>query len=288
MFDRVAVGDFEVFALLDGVRDIDMPIVEAFPAPDPAQVLAYKARYPSVYGQDDMWRLTIRAWLIRHPGGQILLDTGIGPKEAPGFEWFEVAGLLHDALAEIGTSAGDIPTVVISHVHDDHVGGTADAHGKPAFPNASYLVQNADIEFLREAAKQDDEQRGIWNFSLAPLEAAGVLVGLDGDTDIAPGIRAHHKPGHTPGHQVLRISVGDGPGILLAADTFNHPAQFAHPDWPSGPDNDPDTASATRREVLAELATEAGTTIATTHFGEPFGHLVAGVDHEPSWEPLRA
>ena len=287
MFDRVTVGNVEVFALLDGASDIGMPIVEAFPAPDPQRLLAYKSRYPAVYGRDDAWHLIIRAWLIRHPAGQILMDTGIGPAGGPGASWFEVPGELHAALAEVGTSAAEIPTVVISHVHDDHVGGTAGADGKPAFPNASYLVQRADIEFLREAAGRSEEQREIWDFCLAPLEAAGVLSALDGDTDLGQGIRAHHRPGHTPGHQVVRIGGADGSGVLLSADTFNHPAQFAHPDWPSEQDLDPGGASATRREVLAELAMEVGTIVATTHFGEPFGRMVAGVDHEPSWEPLR-
>jgi glyoxylase-like metal-dependent hydrolase (beta-lactamase superfamily II) len=288
MFDRVAIGDVEVFALLDGVRDAE-PIVDAFHAPSPELLLAYRSRYPAVYGKDDTWRLAIRAWLIRHPAGQILMDTGIGPEGGPGFGWFEAPGEIHSALAEVGTSAADIPSVVISHVHDDHIGGTSTADGKPAFPNASYLVQRADIDFLREAAAAGDEEQGpIWEFCLSPLEAAGALVALDGDTDLAPGIRTHHKPGHTPGHQVVRIGGPDGAQLLLSADTFNHPAQFAHPDWASGPDGDPEKASATRREVLAELATEPGTIVAPTHFGEPFGRLVAGIDHEPSWEPLRA
>jgi glyoxylase-like metal-dependent hydrolase (beta-lactamase superfamily II) len=287
MFDRVTVGDYEIFALHDGVQDCDR-MADAFPVADQDQLMAYKTRYPGVYGNDDLWRLTIRAWLIRHPGGQILLDTGIGPETAPGFEWFHAAGELHAALAEVGTSAAEIPTVVLSHVHDDHIGGTATGDGKPAFPNASYMVQRADVDFLRGLAESGSEEHRVsWDVSMAPLEAAGVLVTLDGDTDIAPGIRVHHRPGHTPGHQVLRIGAADGSRILLSADTFNHPAQFAHPDWPSGPDNDPETAAATRRDVLAELATEAGTMIAPTHFGESFGYLVAGVDHEPSWEPVR-
>jgi glyoxylase-like metal-dependent hydrolase (beta-lactamase superfamily II) len=285
-FDRISVGHVEVFALLDGVRDIDTHITEAFPGSPPDELLAHRSRHPGIYGEGDCWRLAIRAWLIRHADGLILVDTGIGQATAPGVEWFGATGELHTALSEAGSAASDIGTVVISHVHDDHVGGTVDTDGAPAFPNARYLIHHADIEWLREAAKEDDEDRAVWETLLAPLEDAGAIDALDGDKTLAPGISVHHAPGHTPGHQIVRIAGDDGTRALIAADTFNHPAQLAHPDWPSAPDDDHAMAAATRRSVLAELAADPATTIAPTHFGEAFGHMVTGADHSAAWEPL--
>ena len=285
-FDRISVGGVEVFALLDGVRDIDTPITDAFPDSPRDELLAYRTRYPDIYGEEDRWRITIRAWLIRHAGSQILVDTGIGQATAPGVEWFGVPGDLHTALSEAGTAAIDIDTVVISHVHDDHVGGTVDAGGGVAFPNARYLIQRADIEWQREAAKESDEDRAVWETLLAPLEAARAAVALDGHDPLAAGISVHHAPGHTPGHQVVRVAGDDGSRALIAADTFNHPAQLAHPDWPSGPDDDHAMAAATRRLVLAELAADPETTFSATHFGEAFGRMVTGADHLASWQPL--
>jgi glyoxylase-like metal-dependent hydrolase (beta-lactamase superfamily II) len=176
--------------------------------------------------------------------------------------------------------------VVISHVHDDHVGGTVDADGALAFPNARYLIQRADVEWQREAAKENDEDRAVWERSLAPLEAAGAMVPIEGDKTLAAGISLHHAPGHTPGHQIVRVTGDGGARALLAADTFNHPAQLAHPDWASGPDDDRALAATTRRLVLAELAAEPATTIAATHFAEAFGHMVTGADHSAWWQPL--
>ena len=101
-----------------------------------------------------------------------------------------------------------------------------------------------------------------------------------------PAYRSATRRAIHPGTRSIRIAGDDGTKALIAADTFNHPAQFAHPDWPSGPDNDHATAAATRRLVLAELAAEPATTIAPTHFGEAFGHMVTGADHSAAWEPL--
>ncbi len=42
---------------------------------------------------------------------------------------------------------------------------------------------------------------------LAVAEAAGVLRPIDAATvELAPGVSAHHSPGHTPGHYVVRVS----------------------------------------------------------------------------------
>jgi glyoxylase-like metal-dependent hydrolase (beta-lactamase superfamily II) len=68
---------------------------------------------------------------------------------------------------------------------------------------------------------------------------------------------------------------------LITGDVFNHPIQLPHPEWPSGTDSDPATATRTRRAILAQLASEPGTPIAPSHFAEPFGEarLDAGGKH---------
>ena len=95
---------------------------------------------------------------------------------------------------------------------------------------------------------------------------------LEGDTSLSEHLELRHAPGHTPGHQVLRVA-SEGSRALLSADAFNHPAQLAHPDWPSGSDDDVDDAIATRRAILAELAAHRETVLAPTHFAESFGRV---------------
>ncbi|HEY7401094.1 MAG TPA: MBL fold metallo-hydrolase [Actinomycetota bacterium] len=278
------VGTVRVIALLDGVRDIG-PIEESYPGAPVDGLLAYRDRYPELYGDGDSWRLHIHVWLIEHPGGVILFDTGVGPPTAPAFAWFGEGGRLASELSAAGFEPGDVDVVVVSHVHDDHIGGTATSGGDPAFPSARYLLQRADWDWQRELARESEEDRTIWETLLAPLERAGVVDLVDGDHRLAPGVEARHSPGHTPGHQVVLVSSDDA-RVLITADSFNHPAQLAHPDWSAASDADPEAAAGRRRWILADLAEHAGTIVAPTHFAESFGTIEAGADGLPGWTPL--
>jgi glyoxylase-like metal-dependent hydrolase (beta-lactamase superfamily II) len=273
-YETVTVGDVEISALLD-VDVTDEPMVDAFPGAPADELLAAKATYPDIYGPDDVWRLRVRAWLVRHPGGVLLLDTGVGPETSPAMGWCASPGVARETFDEVGASPDDVDTVAISHSHDDHVGGVVLADGSPAFPRARYVIQRADHDWERDAAQTGENP--TWTALLEPLSVAGVLDVIEGDHQLTDDIALHHAPGHTPGHQVIRIESGDG-RALLSADTWNHPIQLAHPGWESGSDNDRAEAEVTRRALLAELATDPSVLVATTHFAESFGHIRHGAN----------
>ncbi len=279
------VGHIRVATLLDGDADIETPLADAF-ADFPSDALAsYADRVPGLSGASGAWHLYSRAWLVVHPGGVVLVDTGVGGGRAPAAGWVPEPGRLHDALREAGATADQIDTVVISHVHDDHLGGavTDDDVPVPAFPRAKYLIQRDDIAFQREAATESDDDREILERSLEPLLAAGVVETLDGHHRLADGIELRHAPGHTPGHQIVRIS-SKGRRLTISADAFLHPAQLAHPDWPASTDAHPSRAAATRRELIASLFSNPGTIVAPTHLDVPFGTVATGRDGLAAWQ----
>jgi glyoxylase-like metal-dependent hydrolase (beta-lactamase superfamily II) len=280
--ETITVGNVEIVALLD-VDVNDEPIADAFPGAPDGAMLAGKARYPDVYADDDAWRLRVRVWLIRHPGGLLLLDTGVGPETSPAMDWCPQTGVSLDSLAEIGVEPDAIDVVALSHAHDDHIGGILAPDGSPAFPQARYLLQRADHAWLRGRGAEGDVP-STFERSLAPLERAGVLELIDGDHRISEQIQLRHAPGHTPGHQVLRVASG-GAQALLSADTWNHPLQLANPDWWAGSDDDHERSTATRRALLAELLAEPETVVAPTHFGEAFGHVSPDPDGPSAWHP---
>jgi glyoxylase-like metal-dependent hydrolase (beta-lactamase superfamily II) len=284
--DALQIGDIEVLALIDGDQDLGSPIAEAYPDIPVEHLVADRDLDPGVYGSDGSHRLRVRAWLVRHPAGVLLVDTGIGRSGAPGVEWFGVPGTLLDGLGETGTPPDAIDTVLLTHVHDDHIGGTVifddEQVPAPAFPNARYVLQAADREWQRELARADEEDRVIESLLLRPLEDAGVLDVIEGDHPLSDGLEAHLAPGHTPGHQVVRIRSGDRRAII-SADAFNHRLQVGHPDWPSGSDDAPADAAETRRALLAEALAHPGTTLAPSHFSDSFGHIHSGADGSASW-----
>jgi glyoxylase-like metal-dependent hydrolase (beta-lactamase superfamily II) len=275
------IGSIQVTSIVDADFPAG-PIAETFPAVPADALLSDDADASGVRTHDAQWRIFVRAWLIRQPGGILLFDTGIGGPTSPTQGWASTTGALLAELAELGVSPGDVGTVALSHVHDDHIGGLLDADGAPAFPNARHVVQRADVEWLRALAPESDEDRAVWGL-LAPLEDAGALDPIEGDHRLADGVELHHLPGHTPGHQILRVVAG-AERLTISADTWNHPAQLAHPEWPSGPDNDHAGAAEARRLLRRELADHPGTVVAPTHLAQPFVTIDEG-GALPAWRP---
>ena len=276
-------GAVSVTALIDADFP-EAPITEAFPAIPAEDLLAATARFPGIATDDGRWRLRVRGWLVRSGRSLLLLDTGIGGPTAPSAAWAPTPGVLPAALGEVGVAPGDIETVVLSHVHDDHIGGTLDASGGPMFPNARHILQRADYEWTQELARGSEED-AVFLALLSPLADAGLLDVIDGDHELTAELSLQHLPGHTPGHQVLRIASADE-RMVLSADTWNHPAQIGRPDWPSGPDGDPQQAAASRRALLAAVLSNPGTVIAPTHFAESFGVVLDDADGLASWSGI--
>jgi len=261
------IGTLEITAIIDADLELD-PIADAFPNVPADALLADDEAAASIRTADGNWHLRVRAWLIRDPSGLVLVDTGIGGPTSPTSAWVPQRGALLERLVELGARPADIATVVITHVHDDHIGGLLDDAGDPAFPNARHVLQRADLEWQRALGAESDDERAIWEL-LAPLETGGMLDVIEGDHALADGIELHHLPGHTPGHQIVRLEAGSE-RLTISADTWNHPLQLANPEWPSGPDNDHAGAAEARRALREEIETHPGTIVAPTHFAEPF------------------
>jgi glyoxylase-like metal-dependent hydrolase (beta-lactamase superfamily II) len=274
----MTLGAYEIVSILDSIGDLDDPggMLDEFLSPSIEAWEPYRARYPELFAANGGWRLRVRTLLVRDPSHVVLVDTGVGPLSAPAASWFKTSGALLREISAAGTDPADVTDVVITHVHDDHIGGTCTEDRKPAFENARYLIHRADAEWYRESARTDPGDQATWDLLLGPIESSGQLVEIDDAFELAPGIRTRHLPGHTPGHQGVELENGTVP-LLITADTFNHPAQLDHPDWASTSDNDPEAATALRRVVLEELL-ENDRLIAPLHFAEPFGRAARDGD----------
>jgi glyoxylase-like metal-dependent hydrolase (beta-lactamase superfamily II) len=262
------LGDVEIVALCDGVALSD-PIGESFPpVPDEAwpRILA---DHPETVDAAGHWSLHFHCFVIRSRGRTILFDTGIGPASAPAYAWSRTEGALPRELAEAGVGLAHVDQVLISHVHDDHVGWASTEDGAPRFPNARYVVNAADIDALRTG---DEEDRDVFERTIAPLERAGVLEPSEERMRIDDALELVRAAGHTPGHQVLIVDDGDARAIL-SADTTNHPALVEDASWWGTSDGDPDLASAARAELL-ELAERDARIWIPTHFPDPFVRIV--------------
>jgi glyoxylase-like metal-dependent hydrolase (beta-lactamase superfamily II) len=171
---------------------------------------------------------------------KILFDTGLGQ------------GGLPKALAEAGVIPAQITTVVITHMHPDHIGGLM-ADGAPMFPNARYVTGSAEYNFW---SKMEPGNRvgDLVAKNVTPL--AEKMSFLDDGGAVASGVTAVASHGHTPGHMGYMLESG-GQQIMLTADLANHYVwSFARPDWAFSFDADADAAAASRRRILGMLAAD--------------------------------
>src|SRR5258705_9376101 len=149
------VGPYVVVPLLDGAAGLEGTIEDSFTAPDPSSWTEWRERHPEVFTPEGGWFLHVRCFLVRADEDTIVVDTGVGPASSPSQAWWGGdPGRLLDELAAAEVDPEDVDTVVITHLHDDHIGGVLLNGGEPAFPNAEYLVQRPDWEWLGRLAKQ--------------------------------------------------------------------------------------------------------------------------------------
>ncbi|PSK66054.1 N-acyl homoserine lactonase [Micromonospora sp. MH33] len=250
------VGSITVTALLDGVGPFFQPRAEAFPDATDEQWREADRRDRDSVTPDGRWWLPFRAFALRTGDGPVILvDAGIGPADALAASWAPVPGQLPAELAAAGIDPADVRTVVLTHLHTDHIGWAG-----PLFPNADHLVQRAELAAL-ELFRPELPAR-----LLGPLRAAGQLRVVDGDTDLTPGVRVLGTPGHTPGHQSVLVDGGTD-RLLVTGDLLVHTLQLLDPTLAYAHEENPNEARTSRTTLLHALTP---VTLATPHLPHPF------------------
>jgi N-acyl homoserine lactone hydrolase len=155
----------------------------------------------------------VHGFVVTHPGGAVLVDTGCGGPDEWLNDWRVVNRSVADALAELDMTPADIGLVINTHLHFDHCGQNA------VFSHAACHVQRTELD----RAKRESRELHDW---FGFMDARWEL--LDGDTEILPGLSVVTTPGHTVGHQCVVVSSADGQDLLIG-DAAYMPRQFAGP-----------------------------------------------------------
>ena len=161
----------------------------------------------------------VHGFVVIHPGGAALVDTGVGGPDDLLSDWRVVNRSVADALAGLGMSPADIGLVINTHLHFDHCGQNA------VFPHAAVYVQRAELARAQREEPELCDWLGIMNASFELL---------DGDAEILPGVSVITTPGHTAGHQSVVVRTGDGSADLLTGDAAYTPRQYRQPPGPDG------------------------------------------------------
>ncbi|GAA1964123.1 hypothetical protein GCM10009798_25310 [Nocardioides panacihumi] len=166
----------------------------------------------------------VYGYLVRHPDGLVLLDTGIGRGDEETEQWYRPRRVaLPSALAGVGASLDDLALVVNCHLHFDHCGGN------PLVGATPILAQRAELAVARA---------GDYTFPELLDHEGSNYQALDGEAEPLPGVHVIPTPGHVDGHQSVVVAASDGT-VVLAGQSH-------------------DTASAWSADALAARAAELG------------------------------
>jgi glyoxylase-like metal-dependent hydrolase (beta-lactamase superfamily II) len=231
-FSRFTLGDFEVTTLLAGTRTVEKP-TEIFGLNVPPE--DFTAASEAAFLPTDKAQFFFTPTLINTGAELVLFDTGLAPEGITG------------ALAAAGYSPDQVDTVVLTHMHGDHIGGLMGETGA-TFANARYITGSVEHNHWMGAGNEGFDAK------VRPLNDK--IAFLDDGGSVAPGITAMSAFGHTPGHMAYMVESG-GKGLVLIADTANHYVwSLAHPDWEVKFDMDKAAAAAARRKVLGMIAAD--------------------------------
>ncbi len=271
---NMVLGSVEIVALSDMNCVFPTPLEELWPTVPLDAWAPFRDRYADTFDGRDYMRIEIGCYLVRSGGRTILIDTGYGP--GPIDYLGGQRGELMDDLAAKSISLEDVDTVFFSHLHLDHVGwNTRNEGGRwvPAFPNARYLVHQADLDHFQKSEVRAAARYPYMDRFVDPLVNLGVLDTLAGDTDLTDEVKAIHTPGHTPGHMSVMVS-SQGQRALIQGDVFIHPAQITENGWSPLFDEDAAAATFTREKVLDQVEAD-GTPMISCHFPAPgFGRVI--------------
>jgi glyoxylase-like metal-dependent hydrolase (beta-lactamase superfamily II) len=164
--------------------------------------------------------------LLETDDGWTLLDTGMNTaliRDRPLFDRLhgrnhEIVPILPSgdgeplerALAAHGVALSDIARIHLSHLHNDHAGGL-----RLFDRSVPVTVQRSELEYGL-SDHPFPERHGMFRIDYDDPDIDWRLI--EGDVELAPGLRTLFTPGHTPGHQSFVVDLPNGEGYVLAFD----------------------------------------------------------------------
>jgi glyoxylase-like metal-dependent hydrolase (beta-lactamase superfamily II) len=185
--------------------------------------------------------LAAPCFVIRHPKGVLLWDSGLGDKIADskgGIDMFggafhlSAATKLADQLKAIGLTPADITFVAFSHMHFDHTGNANQ------FGRSTFILNSKELAW----GSATPAPFGVDADTFSVLKSAKTQM-IDGDHDVFDDGRVLilKAPGHTPGHDVLLVKLAKSGPVLLSGDLYHTRANRQFRRVPAFNDSRPDT-----------------------------------------------
>lgn len=168
---------------------------------------------------DLMLDVPFLAFLVQADGRNILVDSGgnerflIDGKGWGGYPFFVGSKYFKKAFRDAGITPEEIDTVIYTHLHNEHTGFSY------LFKNARVIIQKKEWQNILEPVPAMLPRRD-YDLQAVPELKTTDRVLIDGDLEIADGIKLLYTPGHTPGSQTVAINTKKGI-VALVGDQYH-------------------------------------------------------------------
>jgi glyoxylase-like metal-dependent hydrolase (beta-lactamase superfamily II) len=286
--DQLRFGSATVTRVVEWQVD-DLPTT-VFPQ-TPSDAWRAASEFTPTFWNDSGWRIALQIWVVQVDGLNVLVDTGAGNgKVRPRMAL--LSDLHTDFLTALSAvvDPAAIDVVVNTHLHFDHVGWNTMRDGDawvPTFPNARYLVPEADYRHFEpdgpvqcSTPRTEDEEsrlrhvRTVFADSVSPV-AEQIELWSD-DHQLSESLWLRPAPGHTPGSSVVWLDAGE-PAVFVG-DLTHCPIQLVRPSDPCAWDEDFQAAAKTRKRVLTEASRRRAAVIPAHYPGHGGATVVARGD----------
>ena len=191
------------------------------------------SRYQLTKAEVSATPLSVTAFLIVHPKGTLMWDTGAiaddswTPSGRPVRRRLVLSNsqerlvtlrtTMRAQLAAIGYAPADITFLALSHFHWDH---TANAN---QFVKSTWLARQVERDAMLPDKAADPPQPSTF----ADLKnGRTVLIATDDHDVFGDGtVVMKLAKGHTPGHQVLYVKLAKTGGVVLSGDLYHYPEE---------------------------------------------------------------
>jgi N-acyl homoserine lactone hydrolase len=160
--------------------------------------------------------IAVPCFVIRHPKGTLVWDTGLSPAFPQGVNAAGVSGgfegSVEKQLAQIALKPADVTYLAFSHLHSDHTGNAN------LFKSATWILNKTELEWALAGGSGSPVE--VATFSAYKTARTHMI---DGDYDVFGdgSVRILKTPGHTPGHQVLVLKLRKAGTVILAGDLYH-------------------------------------------------------------------
>jgi len=208
---------------------------------------------------------------VRTPSGALLLETGMLPAGTSRSDDEVQSVSAREALIAAGQDPDALRYLVPSHLHRDHAGGLVTASGTAAFPRATIVAPQAELDAV---ASRSARARAAYDAPLLhALFTASPPEAFSHERQLLPEVELRLLGGHTPGSQATIIR-GSERTLLFLGDLFMRPWQ-ANPRWVTAFDDAAWVSVDAKTSIFAEAAEAEWLVVQSHELEAPVGRLLA-------------